>query len=326
MDAVSLLNKHINIGTLLNHYRFDKVKDEGNLIRCACKIHGGDHPTAFVANHENNLWFCHTGGCGGGDAYTLVQKMEDCDFHTAVQRVAHILGIDIGNLHIMERKAAHINELAKWIKVMKAKKKVDLPEYKLTCEVKRVTKFRQFSKETIDHFGLIFIPEIDCLRSDGTTYQLTNRLGIPIHNEHGVQVGVSLRRTKPNDIPKWSHQPRNIKTAELLYNYDLVRNESVIAVVEGIFDTWAYHEINVPSVCTYGAHLSDEQYKMLLRTGADIVLSYDGDHAGREVTKKAIKMLKNKANLYVVQFNDGEDPESIERSLLYGRYREKVKV
>jgi DNA primase len=326
MDAVSVLSKHISIKAIMEYYSFADVKEDKGYMRCACKIHGGNNATGFVASEETGLWFCHTGGCGGGDAYTLVQKMEDVSFIVAVKRVASILNVTIDDLQIIERKAEYVAELQKWVRMLKSRKREPLPPFTLNVEVKQVTKLRNFLPETIEYFGMVYVPEMECEKGDGSTYKLHSRLGFPIHNEYGVQVGISLRKIKAEDFPKWSHQPRTIKTGDMLYNYDRVLTSSTIILTEGLLDVWAYHEIGVSAVACYGAHLSDEQYRLLLRTGADIVLSYDGDQAGREATKKAIAMLKKKVNLYVVQFEDGEDPESITREELKRRYESRARV
>jgi DNA primase len=87
---------------------------------------------------------------------------------------------------------------------------------------------------------------------------------------------------------------------------------------------WAYHEIGVTAVCTYGAHLADEQYKLLLKTGADIILSYDNDDAGNKARDKAIEMLKNKTNLFLVTLPKGKDPENITRQELRECYEART--
>ena len=105
MDAVKYLNQNLNIMTLLEHYKFQNILAKGNSIRSSCAIHGGSNPTAFVFNHLNNLWYCHTGDCGGGDAITLVQKMEGLGFTEAVKKLASILGICIENMEIVQPTA-----------------------------------------------------------------------------------------------------------------------------------------------------------------------------------------------------------------------------
>ena len=141
----------------------------------------------------------------------------------------------------------------------------------------------------------------------------------------GLTIGASLRRTKETDIPKWSHQPINIKTSNLLYNYDEAIDAESVVIVEGAFDVWAFHEIGITAVATYGAHITDEQYRMLLQCRADLILAYDGDVAGRKAQREVLKRLRGKANLYTIHFDDGEDPASIKREELRDKYESRRK-
>lgn len=322
MDAVELLLEHIDVERLLNHYDFDKQTPRGHYVRACCKIHGGNNPTSFVINTETSYWFCHT-QCGGGDAYTLVQRMEGIDFPSAVRWVAKFFDIDIQNMQIVERKEAHIKEMKAWIKAMKARQKKELVEYSVDEEIKNVNKFRGFQAETLKHFGLGWVKEITLISLEDRPYKLMNRLVFPVLKD-GIQVGVAFRRVNNNDMPKWSNQPRDLNYSEILYNYDNVSGETEIVVCEGITDVWAYYEIGVPAVATFGAHLTEEQYRLLIKTGADIVLSYDNDDAGKLATEKAIELLRYKANLKRIVLQPGQDPENISREELKSYYEQRA--
>ena len=80
MDATTLIQQHLDVEALLEHYGFNNIHNNGDIIRACCKLHGGDNPTAFVINKNTGLWYCHTGECGGGDVFTLVQKFEGINF------------------------------------------------------------------------------------------------------------------------------------------------------------------------------------------------------------------------------------------------------
>lgn len=321
MDAVSLLNEHIDVDEVLQYYDFDKVKSDGEYIRSCCKIHGGSEPSAFVISRETGLWYCHTGGCGGGDLINLVQHIDKCGFEQAVRKLASIMGVSIDGAQIVQKKTQRIKEFEAWMKSMKQrnKKQVDMPEHTPRAEVREVTKFRSFKEETLRHFGLGYVEEVQVDKRDGGTYTLRNRLAFPIISR-GKQIGISYRRVKASDVPKWSHQPVNINTGATLYNYDSAIGAEHVIVVEGIPDVWAYYELGLTAVATFGAHLTKEQYALLIKCGADIILSYDGDEAGRIATGKATELLRNKTRIRVVPFEEGEDPESITREELRERY------
>lgn len=317
-NAVEFINQHIDLLSILNHYGFKHIKEQEQYIRCACAIHGGNNPTAFVFNKENNLWYCHTGCHKGGDVYDLIMDMEKVSFKDAVHICASILKLNIESLVIYERNNKTLEETKRWIEFIRSQSRKK--EHKLfdlsLYDLKEVNKLRSFKEETLKRFNVYFthvfpIPEGN----------LNNRLVFPIYYMNQC-VGVSLRKTKGNDYPKWSHQPKGIETSRLLYNYDnaveYIRGNRIteFIVVEGIFDTMAYYEEGIYNVvATFGSHITTEQQKLLLKHVPDITLSFDGDKAGILATKKAYSELHNKANIKVVMLKDGHDPCSVQSEL-----------
>lgn len=324
MDAVSVIKQNIDVEKILRHYNVD-FKYFGDYIRCACPIHNGDNPTAFVIN-EDFLWSCHTGGCGAGDVFTFVEQMEDLDFPKAVKKVAEILEIDIENLIIAERKNDYLKEVEKFLKYIKSKrKKKTLNEYVPRAELTQVRSFRNFNEKTLQKFELKYAKEIELDKKDGGTFKLYERLVIPIYvNE--VQIGVSIRKIRAKDNPKWFHAPHTMETGNILYNIDNCKNDSEIIVCEGMFDVWSWYEAGFNAVCTFGAHLSEEQYRMLLRTGKNIIWCYDGDNAGLEATKKAVQMMKYKTNQWVIHLPEGADPGNCSSDDLRELYKQKERI
>lgn len=324
MDATTLLREKVDPEALMSHFGFNHMRQDGEYIRSCCAIHGGDNQDAFVMNTEDGLWFCHT-KCGGGDIFTLVQKIEGLNFPQAIEWLAKFAGVDIDNLEIVEQKQEYVKEIQKFSKTMKARKKNVPVAYHIPTQTKDVTKFRGFSAETLEHFGLKYVEEITLQNKQGKEYTVRDRLVFPIV-QNGIQVGASFRRIRSKDTPKWSHQPVGIETKDILYNYDSAIGEREIVIVEGMPDVWAYHEIGITAVATFGAHITDQQYKLLMRTGADIVLSFDGDEAGRNATDKARALFRNKAIVKIVSFAQGEDPDNIPRQELLVRHESAKRV
>lgn len=326
MDAVTLINENLDVVKLLEHYDFDGINPQGDMVRAKCKIHGGINASSFVISEETGLWYCHAGICGGGDAIKLVRKLDNVGFPEAVQKLADLFGLDIQNMEINERPDQSVAEIKKWMKTMSSwKERERMAEFTLGVPIKEVKKFRNFLPETLQHFQLGFVEKVRLERRSAGQYELTNRLVIPIVQD-GVRVGVSFRKVKANDYPKWSHQPVHIKVGDLLYNYDATVGEMEVVICEGAFDVWAYHEIGVTAVATYGAHITDEQYRLLMKTGANLVFSYDGDDPGREATRKGIALFRNKANMSTVPFDEGEDPASVSREQLKLKYESRGRV
>lgn len=327
MDAVSVIKDNIDVEKILRHYNVD-FKYFGEYIRCACPIHNGDNPTAFVINSDF-LYCCHTGGCGAGDVFTFVELMEDIDFPKAVKKVAEILEIDIENLIIAERKNDYLKEVEQFMKYIKSKKRrknINISEYEINAEFSQVRSFRKYKENTLIHFGLKYTKEIKLEKKDGGMFSLYERLIIPIYI-NDIQIGVSLRKIRAKDNPKWFHAPHTIETGNILYNIDSCKDYKEIIVCEGIFDVWSWYEAGYENaVCTFGAHLSEEQYRMLLRSGKDVIWSYDGDNAGLEATKKAVSMMRYKTNQWIIHLPEGADPGNCTPETLIELYKQKERV
>ena len=326
MDAVSVIKNNMDVERILNHYNV-QYKYFGDYIRCACPIHGGDNPTAFVVS-DKFLWACHTSDCGSGDVFHFVEAMEDIEFPQAVKKVAEILGIDIDNLVIAERKNEYLKEMEKFMRYIKSKKreKKEYTEYIPRAELQSVRKFRDFQEETLRHFNLMYTKAITVEKKSGGDFTLYERLVIPIYI-NDVRIGCSLRKIRANDNPKWFHVPHTMETGEILYNFDSCKDNTEVIVCEGMFDVWRWHEAGYTNVvCTFGAHLTDTQYRLLLRSGKDIIWSYDGDEAGLTATKKAVAMFKWKANQWIINMPDGLDPGSCTINELQELYTKREKV
>ena len=197
--------------------------------------------------------------------------------------------------------------------------------YTIPVETLNVNKFRGFNASTLSKFLLQFVKEI-IVKTNDKEYTLYDRLLIPIFF-NSIQAGIVLRKTKVADYPKWSNLPPGIETGNMLYNYDEAKNYETIHIVEGIFDVWAMYEAGMPNtVATFGAHMSDEQEKLLLRTGADLVIMYDGDKAGRKATSSAIERLRLKANLRIARLPDDSDPCSLTTEDLQKITQETLKI
>lgn len=324
MDALQLIKQQLDVETILEHYDFDNARASGNKMRACCKLHDGDNPNGFVIDLDNGLWSCHTGDCGNGDIFHLVQRLEDISFPLAVHKIAEIMKLEIGDLEIVARNKKEQRELKEFLKAIKQMQKKELEEFVEDFDKLRVTKYKAFQTETIQKFGLVLFKEFFGMKTNGDPMVLRDRLGFPIVHE-GKLIGYSLRSTKIDDVPKWVHQPTHIKTSEMLYNYDVVIGASKVVVCEGITDVWAFDEIGIKAIATYGAKISDEQRKMLLRLGCDLVFAFDGDEAGRIAQQKAYEMFYRTTNIEFINFATGEDPESIDREALSNYYKTKTR-
>lgn len=333
-NAVDIINENLDIMKILEHYNFEHISQKGHYIRSACTIHGGHNPTAFVFNLENNLWYCHTECNKGGDVYDLISELEDISFIESVQKASQILGIDIEGIEIKERPDKWVMETKKWIQYMKNKNKnknkKELHLDDICVCMYDVKKFRNFNNDTLLRFGLKYIKEFKYINKEEKEVILKDRLLYPIYYSEKL-VMVLLRTTKADDKPKWFNYPPDVKSGEVLYNYDeavkYMKENKIrdIVIVEGIHDVWAYYEAGIYNVvATFGSNLTDEQAKLLYQIAEGLYISYDNDTAGIIGTNKIIEAHKDKMNIRVIELEEGKDPAEHEREELKERYNNKI--
>lgn len=312
MDAITLIKENLDPIKILNYYDFENIKEYDDSIRACCKIHDGDNENAFVWNKNNNLWYCHTGDCGGGDVFNLIEKIDGISLTQAIHKAARILGLNIDNLQLVSQTTDLLKEQREWLKEHK-KKTVVNKEYNLPFTKFYIShpNFSRFDKDILEFYNARF-----CNIYPLTDALLKNKLVIPL-KDNDVIVGVALRDTTGTGTPKWIYQPKGIKTKQFLYNFDRAKEYNEIILTEGIFDVWAYHRIGCDNaVAVFGSNISEEQYHLLMRTNAEITLSFDNDVAGNKARKQAIELFKNKTILREVKLKEGYDPEDMKEDLL----------
>lgn len=328
MDVIDYLCSNINPMELLEYYNFKSIKEYDNSIRACCAIHGGNNPNAFIWNKENNLWYCHTGDCGGGDALELIRKIEDISFKDAIFTAANIFDLNINGMSVPTSRDRLKIEQNKWLKKMEKENKLKQPieEYKLPYTKYHDSSpfFNRFSQNIIDFYGAKF-----CTLFPLEESLLKDKMVIPLY-KNGIIVGVSLRDMH-NGFPKWIHQPKGIKVSNFLYNYDnavaaIDRGVEEIILTEGIFDVWAYHRIGIDNVVAiFGSNISTVQIEEILKLNVSVTLSFDADDAGKKATEKAILALKNKTILKKIELPEGYDPcDCTENELLNAYLKRQV--
>lgn len=311
MDVIDYIQNSVDPIILLKHYNFKGIKEYDNSIRACCAIHNGNNPNAFIWNKENNLWYCYTGECGGGDVIELIKKMENISFKEAIHTAADIFDLNIDDISIPTSRNGLKVEQKKWLN----KNRNDIlnnnqiEEYHLpnTKYYSSSPFFNRFSQDVIDFYNAKFckiFPLEDSILKD--------KMVIPIYKNE-IMIGASLRNLH-NGFPKWLHCPKGIKTSNLLYNLDnavktIQKGNEEIILVEGIFDVWSYHRIGINNVVAiFGSNLSKHQIKEILKLNIPVTLSFDNDEAGNKATTKSIAALKNMTLLRKITLPEGNDP------------------
>lgn len=306
MNAVEIIQSKINIDSItdiLEYYGVNRVHRFGSSIRCCCPIHGGNNPTAFVWK-DSGLWYCHTGCDKGGDVFNFVGEMEhleiEKDFKQITNKVAEILNINVENATYDITSRRNNKEFDDWKRSINAKKKVMTEEeFNVASlgEINRISRYRGISEETLRLFEVGYSKDHD-------------RIVFPIRNEVGTCIGVTMRRRDNTNPIKWLHYPTGVKVGEYLYGLNLNIGE-VPWLVEGAIDVLKLRDMGIFALGCFGAKLTDEQVKILIRNFTSVNIMYDGDKAGMDATYNAIQKLKNKMDMNIYVLPWGVDPGDI---------------
>ncbi len=185
--------------------------------------------------------------------------------------------------------------------------------------------------------GVNFFPEeaVDRLKAERTSYFVdrgfspeilnfyeiggmtdshnTHRETIPIRDEDGRLITVSARRTDSDKDPKYLLL-KNIAKGTTLYNLHVAKHyvgeDRTLILVEGFVDVWALVSLGVYNVvAAMGVDITPNQARLLCKYAENITIMLDADEAGREGTKRVVRLLDRRAAVTAIFLPDGKDPK-----------------
>lgn len=280
-----------NIYDLLNDFGAKGITTEHRFIRSTCPMHQGDNRTAFVYNKEKHLYTCHT-NCGSGDIFTLIGSLYELEnFNDILIKAQEIFNIDTKGVEFNESQIS--KEQRAWVAYITNKQKRNQPfDISELGDIEEVPEYR----------GL---HSVLASRSE-------SRFIFPIRDDNGEIIGASGRAME-NIKPKWKHYPKGISTGNILYTpQSHNRNNGYTYVCEGIIDAERLAGFGYNAVCTFGCNTSREQESLLLQRYDKLIYAYDNDKAGRDGTRKAVRRIKDKCIISVLELNDYKDVGEIE--------------
>jgi DNA primase len=176
-------------------------------------------------------------------------------------------------------------------------------------------KERGLTPETIAYFGLGYA-------SKGS---LSNRIAIPLEDEHGRLIGYAGRVVDDEQInaenPRYkfpSAREREGKRYEfhkslLVYHlFQIPAKVSDLTIVEGFSSVWHLHQHGyVNTVALMGSDFSDAQAKLILQKvdlDGQIALMPDGDDAGRRCARTLLEKLSPYRYVRWLKLDEGKQP------------------
>lgn len=325
--------------------RYIQVQKKGRNFWACCPFHHEKTPS-FSINAEEGFFHCF--GCKeSGDVITFVQKYESCTFYEACEILAKSVGMELpeveNNTQILQQKKQI--DVAKKVLEDTAcfyQQQIYLPTAKMA---QQYLVSRKINRKSLENFRIGYSPDwtslVDFLAKKGyTTDQmifagvveknekgslydcLGKRLVFPICNAMGQVVGFSARALESTNYAKYKNTKQTplFNKSKAIFAIDKIKAKKHqgslqnIVLVEGQIDVITMHQFGFnQTVATLGTALTQDHVPELKRYTDQIVVCFDGDHAGEKATLRAIDILKD-FQLKIVTLPDSCDPDEYLKS------------
>lgn len=301
-----------------------------------CPFHG-EKTASFSVNPEKGIYYCF--GCHkGGGAVNFIMEIESLSYPDAVRFLAKRAGLEVPEddrdrtqYKKKERLWALCRSAARYFNAC-----LKMPQAQ---EARDYLAKRGLSAQTVTRFGLGFAPNSWSALMDemtaqgfekqelleaglvlqnkekGTFYdRFRNRLMFPIIDVRGNVIGFG-GRVMDDSTPKYLNSPETIifNKRRNLFAMNVVKKSKsdYIILTEGYMDAIALHQFGFDcAVASLGTSLTQEHADLLCKYTNEVVLTYDGDSAGQNATRRAIPMLeKTGLRVKILQMKGAKDPD-----------------
>ena len=304
---------------------------------------------SFMVSPVKQIWKDFSTG-KGGNAISFLMEHEHYTYPEALKWLAKKYNIEIEEIAQTNQEKEQINERESMFLVSNFAKDFFHSTMLHTNQGKAIGlsyfKERGFRDETIKKFDLGYCLDewgsftnaaiskgyqLKYLESTGLTIVKDNkqfdrfkgRVMFPIHSMSGRILGFGGRiLTADKKSAKYLNSPESdiYHKSKILYGIYQAKKEIAkqdnCFLVEGYTDVISFHQSGIENVvASSGTALTPDQIRLISRLTKNITVLFDGDAAGIRASIRGIDLiLEQGMNVKVVQFSDGEDPDSFAKS------------
>ncbi len=306
----------------------DLRKSGSNYMAC-CPFHE-ERSASFSVNQVKGFYHCF--GCGAsGDSIQFVMEFEKLSFVEALEKLARRFNValeyDKGvycdhkeDYHLLEMVSSLYQEElfnAPFFLDYLQKRGLNLESIKAfklglcTNRIYHGIENKNLNKDKLLELGVLGKND----NNQKTYLRFLDRIMFPIYNPSAQVVGFGGRTLKEK-AAKYINSPQNklFDKSSLLYGYHLAKEsiykQKQVIVTEGYLDVILLHQAGFKNaIATLGTALTPSHLPLLKKGEPEILLSYDGDKAGRNAAYKASLMLaKEQRKGGVILFENNLDP------------------
>ena len=313
-----------------------------------CPFHS-EKTASFSVAPEKGIYYCF--GCHkGGGVINFIMEQESLDYPDAVRFLAKRAGIpvpeDEGYASTYRRQQqlwALCKDAARFFH-----RALSGPDAKAA---QAYVIARGLSRQTITRFGLGYAPDSwssltdamvqkgyqkqDLLdaglavksRDKGTIYdRFRNRLMFPIIDVRGNVIGFGGRVLGDGE-PKYLNSPETLifNKRKNLFALNVAKKSKLgmLILTEGYMDAISLHQYGFDcAVASLGTALTEEHANLIAKYTSQVILTYDGDEAGQNATRRAIPMLEQTGvKVKVLRMQGAKDPDEFLKKYGADRFR-----
>ncbi len=348
MEIIDQVRQASSIVEIASQYT--TLKHRGRKWVGLCPFHTEKTPS-FTIDEDKQLYHCF--GCGvGGDIFSLLMERENLTFPEALKSLAERYHVPLPAQQRVRPEVLKLEE-----KLLKANE-LALGYFRKnltgTAEGRKgldYLKARGLSDETIQTLKIGYALNawtalIDFFRSKDVPISLLEKGGLALPGSRPGEFRDRFRgrvifpifsltgrvvafggRTVVDAEPKYLNSPETplYSKGKLLYGLnftkDAIRKEGTAILVEGYTDLSSLYQAGITNVvASLGTALTPWQVGQALRFAPRLVVSYDGDRAGRTAAARAVPLgLEKGLNVDVLVLPDDLDPDAFIRR--HGRDR-----
>lgn len=284
-----------------------------------------DSKPSLTVYPEQQTYYCY--GCGAGDGVSVnggasdvigwIQNLHGVDFKTALYFLADYAGIPCSPVEPTGKEdvIARLQETTR-----------------------RDLEYRQnllSNKEVLDYLAsrgvdeeLIHYGRLGLVRDTGSSL-LDGRLSFGIASISNPEYTAGMAyRALDGSLPKYVNDRLspafNRRSSLYLFaqNLEYIKSSRRVVLVEGYFDALVLYKAGIKDVCSsLGTLVTQDQVSIISRYAKEVVVWFDGDHAGMQATLRAVQMLiKAGVKAHVINV-PGLDPDGFALSYQGGLAR-----
>jgi len=326
------------------------LKRSGANLFGLCPFHG-EKTASFSVAPDKGIYYCF--GCHkGGGVINFQMELEGLSYPDAVRSLAKRVGMTVPEDEQYQSRYRQQERL--WALHKEAARFFHAQLYSpIGKQALDYALGRGMSRGILTTFGVGYAPDswdsmVKAMTAKGYTNQelidsglvtvskkngnlfdrFRDRLMFPIIDVRGNVIGFGGRIIKKDsDAAKYLNSPETIvfNKRKNLFGLNLAKKtkQNYYILVEGNIDVVALHQYGFDNaIASLGTSLTEEQATLISRYAEQVVLVYDGDHAGQDATRRAIPILE-KAGLQVkvLQIRDAKDPDEFLKKFGADRFK-----